>query len=59
MINTSIYCDCNASDDDIVNCASNLEESDYYLCKACLNYSKCVGLAMKKLSNKLRENDNG
>lgn len=59
MINTSIYCDCSASDDDILDCASRLKESDYYLCKTCSNYSKCVGLAMKRLSNKLRENDNG
>lgn len=57
MINTNVFNKSDASDEAICNCLSHIEESDCYLCRVCLHFSKCVGFAMKRLSMKLKEND--
>lgn len=56
MINTNMFNNSDASDEEILVCSSNKEESDCYLCRVCCNFHKCVGFAMKKLSMKLKEN---
>ena len=55
MIDFTVFNKPNSSDEDITRCASQIDVSDCVLCKMCPNYSTCVGLAMKKLSQKLKE----
>lgn len=53
MIDTSVYNNSNASDEDVINCKSQTEESDCYLCPTCQHFSKCVNLSLKHIAGKM------
>lgn len=56
MIDFDVFNNTNVSDKDILGCMAKADESDYYLCRICTNRPSCSGLAMKRLSQKLKEN---
>lgn len=58
MIDTNVFNKSDASDKDIFNCFSHIKEPDIYLCKVCQHFPKCVGFAMKRLSMKLKGQQN-
>lgn len=48
MIDTNIFDNNNASDEDLIKCMSQTEESDLILCRVCQHYPACVGLFLKR-----------
>ena len=48
MIDTNIFDNNNASDEDLIKCMSQTEESDLILCRVCQHYPACVGLSRKR-----------
>ena len=48
MIDTNIFDNNNASDEDLIKCMSQTEESDLILCRVCQHYHACVGLSLKR-----------
>ena len=55
-MNTSIIRNKDASDKDVIKCLSQIEESDYHLCRICVHFPKCQKFAFKRLIMKLKEN---
>lgn len=55
MINSTVWNTINASEEDIIKCASQSDVSDYDMCTMCSNHNACVGIAMKKTVQKLKE----
>lgn len=55
MIDINVFNNDNASEEDIIRCASQSDVSDYDWCRICSNHHACVGLAMKKCVQKLKE----
>ena len=58
MIDNNVWNTINASEEDIIKCASQSDVSDYDMCTMCLNRNACEGIAMKKLLQKLKEINN-
>ena len=57
-MNTNIIRNKDASEKEVVECLSQIEESDYYLCRVCVHFSKCQKFAFKTLVMKLKESQN-
>ena len=55
-IDFSVFQQDNPTNEDLLRCGIRDDESlAFVLCKACAHHSKCVGLAMKRLSKLLSE----
>lgn len=48
MIDTNIFDNNNASDEDLIKCMSQSEESDLILCRVCQHHPACIGLSLKR-----------
>ena len=56
MINTSIFINQNASDDELRECQRQSDETYGVMCRACPHSPRCTSLALKELSRKMKEN---
>ena len=53
-IDFSVFTQDNPSDEELLRCEIRADEKlAFVLCKSCAHHSKCVGLAMKRLSKLL------
>lgn len=48
VIDTNIFDNNNAFDEDLIKCMSQTEDSDLILCRICQHYPACVGLSLKR-----------
>ena len=55
MIKTNIFNNSNATEDELLECCTQTEPSDYIFCRICQHHSFCCGMAMKSLFQKLNE----
>lgn len=56
MLSSSFFNNNNVSTEDMMRCASQSYVLGCSLCDICSNYHACVGIAMKKCVQRLKEN---
>lgn len=55
MVDLKVFNNNNVSDEEIIHCASQIETSDYPMCKICANHSACVGISIKRIVTKMQQ----
>lgn len=57
MINTNIFNKIDATNEDLIKCMSQIEDSDLILCMICPHRPMCMGLSLRKLAQRMNSEE--